>query len=108
MRGLVGILLGFVACYWVSSLSVLETVLLLRFFSLGLICLAIYLYVSDFRQLDFCVFVADTDVTPLSEQMEEVKELVETPAPSTPTEESTEFADLVSEKIGTPIRNNAE
>ena len=106
-RGIVGIVLGFVAYYWFSTLSVLESILLLRFFSLALLCIAVYVYFSDFKQDAFCVFIRDESAK-LSEQMEEVKELVETPAPSTPTEESTEFADLVSEKIGTPIRNNAE
>lgn len=97
MRGVVGILLGFVTYYWFSSLTVLETVLLLRFFSLGLLCFAIYVYISDFVQPTVCVFVA-TDECRLSEKLEEAKELAETPAPSTPTEESAEFADLVSEK----------
>lgn len=107
IRGFVGILLGFVTCYWFTTLSVLETVLLLRLFSLGLLCFAIYVYISDFRQ-DLCVFVQVADAPLLSEKLEEVKELAETPAPSTPTEESAEFADLVSEKIHTSFRDNAE
>lgn len=100
-------MLGFVAYYWFSTLSVLESILLLRFFSLALLCFAVYVYFSDFKQSTFCMYIQDNSAV-LSEKLEEVKELVETPAPSTPTEESAEFADLVSEKIASPARNNAE
>ena len=111
----IGILLGFLAFYWFSTMSQLEVILFLRFLSLALICVAIYWYCTMSCSVEIVILsdddgsASDDSSGAMSEELEEVKEMVEIPAPESPKEETAEFADLVKpKKVASKCRNNAK
>jgi hypothetical protein len=109
-QNIFGLLLGFLAFYWFSTMSQLEVILLLRFLSLILIGVAIYLYCTTSFSFEIVILDDEDGATSnvISEELQEVKELVSTPAPESPHEESAEFADLVEKKnVTRKYRNNA-
>ncbi len=88
---------------------------MLRFAAFILICICIYLHFTPhfhYKIIDLGLEIeenSDTSSEVLSEEMEEVKEMVETPAPESPHEETAEFADLVKpKKVARKGRNNAK
>lgn len=127
-KGLLGIALGIMTYYWVSTMSPLEWILLLRFMSLIFLLVAIYFYckiqpvqilflteedeyeieipeLKEGKQTVVEKTISETfqeimkNQEPISEKLQEVEEMVKTPTPPpSPKEDSAEFEDLVKPK----------
>lgn len=97
MIPVLGIFIGVALYHTFSTMTYLELAILTRLLTVGVVLYLTYLYFEAIlgEMDEECKGNACISVI-MSDGLEEVKEMIGTPAPSPSKEESTEFADLLS------------